>query len=477
MSNRQVSDNARRGCSAHLIFFISTNKLDIYMFHSTFSTAVFSTAVLALSATSVSAQRPSTRDIQQHGLDQIEDARVIRVNEATDTSPGYKVFTSPIYPLTFQFPEGWDVHQDVNTQSKAGHVTISKTAYGTLFIETLWDRSFHVLYSELGIEDDGTRALDIKYTQESGDFALAEKHPERLRFREFSLIHKEEFSFEGHKALRVQYDAIYKSENVRVEVVFIAHPELTYTVRYVTTPEQHENFDAHFEKIIDSLKIPAQKKESVTTQQINHDAVSTFKDVPGNAWYASFVSRAKSSGVASGYKDTAGNPLHEFRPANSVTVAEFLKMSLEAKGLSADRYKNTAEQYIDHWSNVYVHIAVQKNFGFRNINVEGFQDLIKHHSDRPITRGEAAGMLAPIYKILGGDVPFRGDAKYAKYAEHRTFLDTVSHIHKSSIHGLTNAGVITGDTDAQGNLTGYFRPDESLNRAEALKLIFSAKDF
>ena len=51
------------------------------------------------------------------------------------------------------------------------------------------------------------------------------------------------------------------------------------------------------------------------------------------------------------------------------------------------------------------------------------------------------------------------------------FLDTEGHAYEQDIAYANFQGIIAGDTDARGDLTWYFRPNDNLNRAEAAKII------
>jgi len=61
-----------------------------------------------------------------------------------------------------------------------------------------------------------------------------------------------------------------------------------------------------------------------------------FHDVPVSQWFAPAVYWALQSGIASGYKDAAGNLTGQFGPENPVTFAELAKLALGAAGKQPD---------------------------------------------------------------------------------------------------------------------------------------------
>ena len=53
-----------------------------------------------------------------------------------------------------------------------------------------------------------------------------------------------------------------------------------------------------------------------------------------------------------------------------------------------------------------------------------------------------------------------------------SFRDTAGNLWESDIAYAALLGIVSGDTDASGNPTGYFRPDENIVRAETAKVIY-----
>lgn len=178
-----------------------------------------------------------------------------------------------------------------------------------------------------------------------------------------------------------------------------------------------------------------------------------FQDVPENAWFAPYVQQAVNLGIVSGYRDGNGNPTGRFGPENPVTFAEALKIALESAGFDV----NLGQGY-GHWAAKYLSIAIGERFSLApNQNV----DL-----DRAATRAEVASLIADAFRIS------------ISPSFTSAFSDvTVSDRFAFEIAALKRDGVLSGDTDAKGEMTGSFRPDALINRAETVKIAIAARDF
>jgi hypothetical protein len=186
-----------------------------------------------------------------------------------------------------------------------------------------------------------------------------------------------------------------------------------------------------------------------------------FRDVSPSAWYATYVTQGVNLGIVSGYKDANGQSLGEFRPTNFVTLAEALKMAIEAQSYSGIYQKKSCPEEcplakdLHHWAAPYVQIARERKFQIFDQDVS---------LDRPASRRQVAQIVADAASIktdgaLPQSPPFRDVPATSKYA--------------IAIDNLKSFGIITGDLDAQGNPTGFFRPVDTINRAEALKMVIS----
>jgi len=204
----------------------------------------------------------------------------------------------------------------------------------------------------------------------------------------------------------------------------------------------------------------------------------TFVDVSPQAWYATSVQQAVDTGIASGYKDSNGNSTGKFGPANSVTVAEAYKMVTQAAGYQPGTYESLRVAGVEgctHWVCPYLTINLLEAIWFPGefSLVGGLGD--QKSFDQPISREDMARMAGDAFRISwsnplkASEFPVNPYSDVPKLQEHVTPDPTVL-----SILRMTAAGIISGDTDNAGKPSGKFRPLDSLNRAEAVKIILGA---
>jgi S-layer homology domain len=189
-------------------------------------------------------------------------------------------------------------------------------------------------------------------------------------------------------------------------------------------------------------------------EQLDTISGTVFSDVVDGSWYATYVTSLAEWGIVSGYRDKSGALTGEFGPANPVTVAEILKMATEAAraDLSTCLEPVNRSDARDHWSSAYVGCA-QRN-GARVLEASYGATL-----DRPATRAE---VLAILHDLFGDNVP----------PVAATFADAAGHRFGSDIAYASLLEVVSGDTDAAGQPSGTFRPDDAINRAEAAKILY-----
>jgi hypothetical protein len=179
-----------------------------------------------------------------------------------------------------------------------------------------------------------------------------------------------------------------------------------------------------------------------------------FQDVSTDAWFNPYVASLAEWNIVSGYKDANGKSTGEFRPEQSVSLAEILKMALEAARVDEASCDTPPVHPValHHWARHYVSCAEQ--FDIRLFSPEIAQDL-----DRPAQRAEVISIVLDAFKE---DVlPLYSD-----------FLDTAGHAFEPEIAHAAFYGIVSGDKDTAGNPTGVFRPNDSVNRAEAAKIIY-----
>ena len=240
-------------------------------------------------------------------------------------------------------------------------------------------------------------------------------------------------------------------------------------------------------------------------------AMTTFRDVPQNAWFSTYVQQAADMGIVSGYSDSAGNPTGYFGPADTVSVTQSLKMEIGAAGMDANKYRigvsiienNTPHPlpFTQEWWYKYFLIAQAQG-----MSISGCRFFVDGGPDRPIRRWEMARLIADVYQLLprdqsdrylfeNGVVANTHDASFsnpytdvdvtvkvdagsvipvpANPAEQAAFDFAVDAESRTAILRLTADGVLSGDTFANG--VRRFRPLDTLNRAEAVKILLKAR--
>lgn len=182
-------------------------------------------------------------------------------------------------------------------------------------------------------------------------------------------------------------------------------------------------------------------------------------DVPSSAWFGPFVRDAAERGIVSGYRDAAGNFTGLYGPANNVTLEELAKMAFLAAQLSQATCPGTAKnpKAAGRWSEQYIACAESEQLA---VYADGTVDIT-----RPATRAEVTVTILQAFGAALRDVPPSG-VKLKDVSDSTLFAN--------AIYAAVQSGVVTGDTDAAGNLTGYFRPHDAVNRAEVAKILSAA---
>lgn len=181
----------------------------------------------------------------------------------------------------------------------------------------------------------------------------------------------------------------------------------------------------------------------------------TLRDVPLKEWFAPYIRAIAELGLVSGYRDASGMPTGAFGPADSVTLEQVAKVIVLASGVDATSCplpsRNVSAS--GSWSASYVSCAERGEWA---VFADPSTDV-----RRPATREEV------VMTVL--------------QAFHREFdVDTASlafsDVEKTSAYAPAVAraaadGVVSGYTDAEGNLTGTFGPTNHVTRAEFSKIV------
>lgn len=160
-----------------------------------------------------------------------------------------------------------------------------------------------------------------------------------------------------------------------------------------------------------------------------------FKDTPSNAWYASAVSSLVQAGVIAGYDDGT------FRPNNSVTYGEALKMIMRAAGYPAQQEGTGA-----NWAINYKNTAVADGLVDESIVLSN-----------PINRNAVAAIAAKALHLS----PVSGTSPFADTSD-------------GYVLALYQAGIVQGDSSSG---TAYYNGSDTLNRAQISAIIYRINNY
>lgn len=187
-------------------------------------------------------------------------------------------------------------------------------------------------------------------------------------------------------------------------------------------------------------------------EEAKNASKSGFKDVKEGDWFGGYVSSVAKWGIVAGYKDKDGKPTGKYGPGDPVTIAEILKMSMKAAKVDEKECPAIVKhpKAGAHWAKTYV--ACGEAWGLR---------LLKGNPD--LNRGaKRAEVLTTLFDSFRDEVP----------QESSNFTDAQGHPFEADIAFAAKLGIVSGDKDADGNAKGTFRPNDSVNRAEAAKMIY-----
>ncbi|MBE5040938.1 S-layer homology domain-containing protein [Ructibacterium gallinarum] len=179
----------------------------------------------------------------------------------------------------------------------------------------------------------------------------------------------------------------------------------------------------------------------------NQETSQHFNDLDSVAWAVPAIEALYAKGVVQGY----GNG--DFKPNYEITRAEFVKMLMEAFGLTNDNsvcdFQDVAP---DAWYYAYVASAVQAGL------VNGVGDGL-FEPERTITREEISAVLYRTAAVSGREIPRQTELHFSD-------SDDIAEYAREAVASLTETGIINGMGD------GTFAPQEPATRAQAAKLIY-----
>ncbi|NBD27147.1 S-layer homology domain-containing protein [Paenibacillus glycinis] len=181
----------------------------------------------------------------------------------------------------------------------------------------------------------------------------------------------------------------------------------------------------------------------------NH-APQAFADLNGS-WAKPYADRLIGMNVIAGYDDS------KFRPEQAVTRAEWVKMLASAIALptAAGTTGFADDGRIPAWAKGEVTAAV--NAGYITGTAANGGTLF--NADRPITRGELSAVVARVLDASGAASSSSAGAAFADAAAIPAWAQPF-------IDKAVSAGIVNGYPD------NTFRPDNTLTRAEAAKVVY-----
>jgi len=185
------------------------------------------------------------------------------------------------------------------------------------------------------------------------------------------------------------------------------------------------------------------KEDSVINKW--EDGLVPYKDTDDDEWFTGHVWSLTDAGVVSG-----GTGVNEgyYVPSNDVTVAEVLKMALETAGYGPSDATPANPNAQSHWAAGYY--AQAESLGL----------AIVSNTDRdPNSAATRAEVINTLFDAYGVSIP---EASTMQFSD----VDS-NHAYANAIQYAYELGIVSGDD----GLGVTFRPDDSINRAEAAKIV------
>lgn len=168
--------------------------------------------------------------------------------------------------------------------------------------------------------------------------------------------------------------------------------------------------------------------------EIIPEAPVIFSDLPATHWAYTYVQSLVNAGIINGYEDGT------FKPNNSVTWGEALKLVLRVAG-----YSEQTAPAGEYWATGYMNLAISQGI---------LADVVDLRA--PIDRLSMAQLAA---KALELSAP-TGASPFADCSD-------------ASVIALYESGIITGSSVAGGTV---YNPDSSLTRAEFAAIIYRMRE-
>ena len=185
----------------------------------------------------------------------------------------------------------------------------------------------------------------------------------------------------------------------------------------------------------------------LATCALTASAADEFSDVKSNNWFYGYVTYMSGKGIIHGY------PEGTFLPSKDVNRSEFIKMMVATFGLTAKTAISFNDVSESNWYHEYYSKAAAQGF-----LGEVFTGNTMRPTD-PLRREEAAALLMAYL-----DYPEDAKASSSKFED---YTDIASE-YRDYVLQAAEAGIIDGIKE-DGDY--YFRPDDTLTRAQAAKIL------
>ncbi len=169
-----------------------------------------------------------------------------------------------------------------------------------------------------------------------------------------------------------------------------------------------------------------------------------YSDIKASNWAYEAVNTMSDKGIIKGYPD--GN----FKPQNTITYGEFIKMALMAA-----TGKDVGNSASGNWAANYYNSAIENEYFTR-------YDIGKTQLNSQIPRSDMALIISSIL----------GDVKIENYDDIQADIEDINYMtkHEYDITKAYASGILTGYAD------GTFKPQNTLSRAESAAVIYRLVD-
>ncbi len=257
--------------------------------------------------------------------------------------------------------------------------------------------------------EDGTVETDIGYYQEGTPYQIL-------------------FGAESENPELPYFSGWYTAEGQKITASTIVGQEdrLTVYARFSEVQEDPELF-----LFADSYK-PTDNPSIGQTDYVGGvkeliDVTTVFSDMKADDWHYEYICQLYTLGIIDGFPDKT------FRPNDTVTTGQALKMILLAAGY------DEPPKVASHWARNFMNLALDEGI---------------------IVRGEITDLDVPISRVLMARIVAKSMGLTRLY-EHTVFTDTSDEY----VETLYDFGISDGYPD------GTFRPDKNLTRAELSAIV------